>query len=469
MRLRLRPPGAGENHFASGAATLKAMKPKARSEIVIRLPEGWSKAAFVGGEYAFLGWLLPVAVGLLAYVAEASNPYLEGAKWSQAVSVASDYWRLAYAGSAPFAGGRLTLIPLALPMAMLALLSHAIKTQVSGWAKIFVALGHVPVVFLLNALTGGGLSGAMATTALAVCALAAALASPWKKGLPAHIQAGVRFAERMLAILAGASLGLFALALVLHWHEVAGIYSLLGGGVIGAFVVTAIWVGYLPNLCVWALSWVIGAGFEAADGVASSPFSVARLPLPAIPPYAAIPGRAPGAVVLVATALFFVLAGFLLARGTPTRSRKERIEFLIAGVGSLAVAVLVLGALSRGSLGAGRMAEVGPPLGALAAWLCLCALVPAALGAYFAAPAARAELSRLLGATATESKKQNEQYPPSNGEKAGSHTVPGTGAVPEGKAETSRAGSSSHKRLRLVVDKNGDPEAPTTAIARKQK
>ncbi|WP_309308659.1 hypothetical protein, partial [Bacillus cereus] len=62
---------------------MEAMTKKARSEIVIRLPEGWSKAAFVGVEYAFLGWLALVAIALVNYVSQSSSPYLEGMRWTQ--------------------------------------------------------------------------------------------------------------------------------------------------------------------------------------------------------------------------------------------------------------------------------------------------------------------------------------------------------------------------------------------------
>ena len=485
---------------------MEAMTKKARSEIVIRLPEGWSKAAFVGGEYAFLGWFALVAIALVNYVSQSSSPYLEGMKWTRAVWAASDFWRLAHGGSFAFGGGSISLIPLAFPVAMIALLAFAAGREIAGVARGFLALGYVPTVLVLSLLTGGSSTLRIFGGALLIALLASAIALLPRLHPPAQVRAGILFAFKALAIVAGLSVLLLAVALGIHAGGVKGIYALLSGGVVGTITITLLWLSYVPTLACWALSWCLGAGFQAGQGATSSPFSVAHLPIPALPPYGALPTKAPGAAIVLLSALFFALLGFLLARTKRFDSSKNQVDYLLTGGGIFALVMFVWAAFARGSLGDGRMEQVGLNLGSWTLWFLLAALMPLLLGAFFADPTRRSQVSGLVSKKQPVADKQTptltvvkdqaqedgegeDQAQPARSEGAAGreqgeeqdHPDP---AGEPGEAEQSprghrqadgdeaRAGSTAAptpKRLRLIAQRQGDPDAPTTAIPKDNK
>ncbi|MDO5366963.1 DUF6350 family protein [Kocuria sp.] len=190
----------------------------------------------------------------------------------------------------------------------------------------------------------------------------------------AVVRAG--FLSAVAVIAAGALVT--AVTLVWNWDRIIAVYQQLGTGAAGDTALTALQFGYLPNMVVWAAAWVSGAGFSIGEGALASPFENSLGALPQFPPFAALPEGDPwvyASAVVVLPVLAGVLAGWWFLREgenhlddwmairLPMRwftfilSTLLTVAF-IAAIGAGLVALLAW--LSHGSLGLGRLTDLGP-------------------------------------------------------------------------------------------------------------
>lgn len=176
----------------------------------------------------------------------------------------------------------------------------------------------------------------------------------------------------------GIGAGLLAAALFWNWNDVVTVYQRLGTGVPGDTALTGMQLGYLPNLAVYALAWATGAGFDIGTGVRASPLGTESGPVPMLPALAALPPAdlPPWAlVVVVLPVLAGVLAGWWFLREgenhlddwmairLPARWITYPLSTLLTGlfIGAVAgVLAMLLSWLAHGSLGLGRLTDVGP-------------------------------------------------------------------------------------------------------------
>jgi hypothetical protein len=150
-------------------------------------------------------------------------------------------------------------------------------------------------------------------------------------------------------------------------------------GVVGQAGLTLVCLVYAPNLAVWGASYLVGPGFALGVGTTVSAGAVSLGPVPALPVLAAVPSRPLSAwsgVLLAVPLLAGMIAGWLLARrqsraGVPRAGAWPRLLVPAVLAGPVAGALLGLAALvSRGSVGAGRLTEMGAaawPLAGIAA------------------------------------------------------------------------------------------------------
>lgn len=175
--------------------------------------------------------------------------------------------------------------------------------------------------------------------------------------------------------------GVLLLALVLTggalwagWAGVVEIQSAYETGPAGAAAMTALQLLFFTVPLAWSAAWMTGAGFAVGEGTRYHLLDVTTGPLPAIPALAALPqdeqpwGWAVPGLLLIAGALL----AWRRLRGEPGR---------YWAVTALTVALFLGGALcsllGSGSLGPGRLAEIGTPF-----WLAgLTLAVPPGLGA----------------------------------------------------------------------------------------
>jgi hypothetical protein len=168
------------------------------------------------------------------------------------------------------------------------------------------------------------------------------------------------------AVLTAAALAV-AVLLLANYAQIITLYENLHTEALGGLALTIAQILFLPNLVIWAASWLIGPGFAIGAGSTVSPLSTTLGPIPSIPVLGALPqGDLPFAFVGLVVP---VLAGFLvgaLLRGplaARIRSTPPVTWMLGAGLGTGIVGGAMLGLLawaSAGSMGPGRLQQAGP-------------------------------------------------------------------------------------------------------------
>ncbi len=158
---------------------------------------------------------------------------------------------------------------------------------------------------------------------------------------------------------------LVAVLVGVSYAQVITLYESLHAEVVGGAALTLGQLAFLPNVVVWAASWLVGPGFAIGAGSSVSPVATALGPVPSIPllgavPTADLPFGFLGLAVPVVIA--FLVGALLYAR---VADDLDDSPLWIAGTGLAigAVGGLLLGLLawwSSGAAGPGRLAQVGP-------------------------------------------------------------------------------------------------------------
>ena len=147
--------------------------------------------------------------------------------------------------------------------------------------------------------------------------------------------------------------------------------SLAGGGIIAMSGLVLLQTGWVPTLLVWACSWLIGAGFSVGTGTVFAPDRVVAGPVPTLPLLGLLP-TAPLSTVGLWLPLV-VTAGAMVAawrRRAVLNSLRVRYAVSAAGLAALLVAggVGLLCVAASGSVGPGRMTDVGPQIPYTRTW-----------------------------------------------------------------------------------------------------
>ena len=203
-----------------------------------------------------------------------------------------------------------------------------------------------------------------------------------------------------IAVVALLGSGGLLLGLRTFWRmgELVALYESLGVDLLGAVVISLGQLAYVPTLLIWAVAWLAGPGFAVGTGTAVSPVGTELGVIPAIPVLGLVPeNTSPWALTVV---LVPVAAGAFAGWAIRSRlvSLDGDIRMLPRAVIALGIAVVVAGfgaasaALASGSIGPGRMADLGPEPWALALALGGEVLIGAAI--LLLSPRNRAELAQ---------------------------------------------------------------------------
>ena len=180
--------------------------------------------------------------------------------------------------------------------------------------------------------------------------------------VPPRVRHVTRFASLVLAALIGCGAALTALALIAHWSAVVVLTHRIAPSVGDACGLLVASLMYLPNLMVWAMSYLVGPGFSLGLGTAVNPFTATGAVLPPLPLLAAVPSPAPlwGPLLLLVPVGIGALGRIALRRRVPSSDLWDEVVVLIAGSGVVGVVMAMLCAVSGGSLGSGRLVGLGP-------------------------------------------------------------------------------------------------------------
>ncbi|UMG93348.1 DUF6350 family protein [Nocardioides sp. TF02-7] len=189
-------------------------------------------------------------------------------------------------------------------------------------------------------------------------------AAVWLPGVPPAARDALALCRSILVgWLAVATLTLLV-ALALDFSTAANIVSQLHTDAGDTALLGLLTLAVVPNAVLFASAYLLGPGFAVGTGTLVSPGAVVLGPLPMFPLLAALPdgGPIPGwAGWLMATPV--LVAALAAARSLHRRPTRAWDRAAVRGCGGGLAAGLLLGlltAVAGGSVGPGRMTDVGP-------------------------------------------------------------------------------------------------------------
>lgn len=361
--------------------------------------------AALGVACALAGWLVVAAVSVLGWLSDPAGAM------TGSLRVATQFWLSAHgAGAQLSASVHWTLWPLTITALAALLLSgsgtvtrrlqppelHRAAAS-GGWRPVLQAAAAVGVGYLLAGLVlaiSVGAAGQYGRTVLGTLLIGTAAAllgcvrgEHLLAVLPPSLRAVPRAVALGLGLLLVSSVLLLVVGLIRHWTMAATLMDASAGGVFAGIVLVLAQLAYLPNLILWSMSYLLGGGFSVGAGSVVSPTVTDLGLLPALPITAALPTEQINDDRALLWLLVPAVAGAISAwwalrpLGAEGRRPSGRLHgvdqhALIGGLVGLLTGLLTLplAALSRGSLGTGRLVGLGPRL------LDLAVMAPTVLG-----------------------------------------------------------------------------------------
>ncbi|WP_402372307.1 cell division protein PerM [Isoptericola rhizosphaerae] len=349
----------------------------------------WAAVQSIGLSYA--------VVALLAVVAVLDAPSASGADGGlgAGVAVATGLWLLGHGVPLSAAGATLTVVPLGITALALFTLHVAAKrsavptlaawvagtvTYAAATATLAIVLdvvgataatsGATDVVVQVGAAVVGGLVVGGGGIALGMFSapdgpLLAGLAPRMDPYLPDTLRLGMRAAVVGVALLVGLGGLLVGVWVVLGRETASLVAGGLGASGLGVVLLLLGQAVLVPNLVVWATSWIAGPGFVVGEGGTFSAATTEAAALPAVPLLGVLPGEswstpyAAWAPVLV-VACGAVGGWFAWQRLEPSQVAWRDLVWIVTGTTLAAGALtVVLQWVAGGSAGAGALAVVG--------------------------------------------------------------------------------------------------------------
>lgn len=339
----------------------------------------WVTGVLAALQAAVLSLAVVVLPAVAVFVATSADPGNESTSWPAAVVTGAGLWLLAHGVPLVTAGSVVSVIPIGLTaLAVLACYASARRTAQRTWSALGAAVGTYVLVTVLAVLLAGfaGVAqlGSAVLGGLAVAGLgmgAALLTTADRPDLPQWWAA----LERVpVSVRLGARAGLAAVAMVVAVASLLVLAWVFMGRSRSMDVVTALDVSgfdaaalalgqstLVPNVVLWAVSWVAGPGFAVGTGSHFAPTDVVMGPMPVFPILGAMPAESlPGAFWLLGPAAVVVAGALaaLLVRRAAERWRDVGLAGLMIGL-TAGASTAVLMDLAGGSAGPGRMAEIG--------------------------------------------------------------------------------------------------------------
>lgn len=440
-----------------------------------RLSGPWVSGV-LGAIQAIVFSLAVVVIPAIA-MAVAANAQLSASTtgWTAAVPVASRLWLLGHGVPLVTGLATVTLVPLGITAAaVFAVFVSARRTVASTRSAFWSAAATYAVGTLLVAVSTESTSAAQLASA-ALGGLAVALvglcwglltgpdpgpladrARAFAARLPQVLRDGARGAATAAAVVALLSGLVTLLWVMIGWSTVGDVLSDLRLDAASTISLGVAQLALLPNLAVFAGTWLAGPGFAVGSGTHFGPDLVTSAPLPAIPLLGALPAPSAGGGLGLWAPVLVGLAG--VVGGWVASRRTERMVWwhtvLVAGLVGIGsgVAAGAMVALASGVAGPGRLADVGASpvylgaciavqvaAGALLVLLVTRAEVHAAVAAAWRSVRSRGASGDVAGETAGETAGDADRPPAgatTSGAAAASGDAPATGAVGTGAPAT---------------------------------
>jgi hypothetical protein len=339
--------------------------------------------ALLAAGWAVLAGALPcAAIAVVAWFATSGGT----ASWAFRVGV--DAWLSAHWVPIALSDGRYNLAPLGLTALPVLLLWRA-----GGWVARTAELRGVRDTCLAVGCLALAYGGMVTLVALATRAdeaapdllrafgyatlLAAAVGGAGTARETGHAKSfWVCLPEGARAVLYGGTAGLVALltcgvalvavSLAVHAGRVTDLTRSLAPGPVGLVLLLVACLAYLPNAAVFGAAYALGPGFTVGTGTVVAPSGVLLGSLPAFPLLGALPVATTPPGWLAAVLVLPIAAGAVAGLAAVRRYPEYGLETVAARGGLAGVAGGVLctlaALLAGGSVGPGRLADVGVPL-----------------------------------------------------------------------------------------------------------
>jgi hypothetical protein len=343
---------------------------------------------------------LPV---LLAWVA---SPQSTG-NWPVALSFGSCVWLLANGAQLSFGSATISLAPwllTAVPLVVATIAARRILIQLDsgrprrfkGWGGLrrdvadagltfvfsYAAVGlGVALATARNPLHASVLGSVVGTAVVGAVSMLIALAREFRgqigslapdltgvmeARLPIYLRRAIRPGLWGAFVMFGAGLTLTLIMVLTHLGRIGRLYDTVGADPVGMSMLSLGQLMVLPNVALWAASWMAGPGFGFGAGTAITWSHSNPGLLPLIPALGAMPDPGPLPAGLWLSVLVPVAAGAYVgwrAVAAVARLSSWQVKVKTSALACV-VAALVLtlaSALAGGSIGAARLSGVGAP------------------------------------------------------------------------------------------------------------
>ena len=363
----------------------------------------WLGSALAGASAALVSMLIIALPGILAWVASPQSTV----EWSRALSVGSCVWLLANGARLSSGPATISLTPLLLTVVPLVVSTMAARRillqldderprRLNGWGGLRRDVGQAGLIFtasyaaigLIVALASAGaplhasLQGSVVgTTVVGTVSVLIALAMEFRGRIGSVAPDLAEFLEARVPIhlrraivpglwgafaVFGAGLALSLVMVVMNLGRIGRLYDALGADPVGTVMLSIAQLTVLPNVALWAASWMAGPGFGLGEGTAITWSQSNPGLLPLIPGLGAVPAPGPLPAGLWLSVLVPVAAGALVGRralGVLARLSSWQAKAETAALACLVAALVltVVTALAGGSLGAARLSGLGAP------------------------------------------------------------------------------------------------------------
>jgi hypothetical protein len=279
------------------------------------------------------------------------------------LSAASSLWPAWLAGSATFGGIGF----------LVSWLIRGDAVSVGEFEPLFIPALFFGLLIFIASVSGrryelfSGANGPEAKERIAIRALLLALYEKLHWSIRTVLSPAARVGIVVMAAMILVSALAMALALGFGWIEVVRLYEAMRVSILGGVVLTIGQLAILPNLLIYGMAWLSGAGFAIGAGSSVTPFATQLGPMPAFPIFTAIPtgGLERGVLFVLVPMLTAFFATLLVRRHTKQMRWEYATRFSAALAFSVTAAVIGaalaigLSLIASGSFGPGRFSFVG--------------------------------------------------------------------------------------------------------------
>ena len=341
-------------------------------------------AGLAGGAAALIGLVVCMSLALTGWFLADAGAH---GTTTDALGVGADAWLAGHGSHLVLAGIPLGITPLALTMMVVLIAFRAgrwaalhgapvddrgLAVSVATFTCAYVVVAVVTSVLVsqtgASPVLGRALLGALLVAGIGGgCGLAAGTgrlagwldeAPDWSRDVGAGALAGALY-------LLAAGAALVGVSLLLSFNEASSVLSGLHLSVGDALSYTVVMALFAPNAALFGVSYLVGPGFAFGTGTTVTPTAVSLGVVPAFPVLAALPAEGPtprwlGLVMVVPVLAAAAGITSVLRRHEPLGHDAAALRGAGAGFGAGVLVAVVVG-LSGGSLGTGRMTDIGAP------------------------------------------------------------------------------------------------------------